>query len=222
MKVFFAAVLFLCSSLSYAQNDSTVFFIERNGLFEWKFVLSTDLKIYGLTKCDTVKNPYYQEIKIRWIKCPKTKYTRAGFRIDTSDIQGKFLIAMNFPLPQHLFIYENRNYLFECNNNYLYPGKVFVLESYIHKWNGADYVDLSSTGTVSDSLTRIDLKTRNQHIVTITGSIPRVFLEGDFNGDFHSDFVLAQGNSFKMYVSNNGSFIPIRCKMTFGDIVPKF
>ncbi|WP_018344648.1 hypothetical protein [Cytophaga aurantiaca] len=222
MKVFFATVLFLCSSLSYAQNDSTVFFIERDGVFEWTFVLSTDFKIYALSKCDMVKNNSYQEIKIKWIKVPKTEFTRAGYRIDTSDIKGAFLIGANFPLPNHFYVYENRDYLFECNNNYLYPGKVFVLESYIHKWKGADYIDLSSTGTVSDGLTRIDLKTRNQPIITITGSIPRVVLEGDFNGDFHSDFVLIQGDVYKMYVSNNGSFTRIRCKMMFGDIVPEF
>lgn len=222
MKLFFATVLFLCYAISYAQKDSTVFFIERNGVFEAPFILSTDYKIYGLSKCDTCKNASYKEIKIRWIKSPKSKFTRAGFIIDTSDIQGVFLIGANFELPRNFYVHEKRNYLFECNNNYLYPGKVFVLESYILKWNGADYIDLSSSGTVSDSLTKIDLKTRNQSITTITGSIPRVLLEGRFNGDFSSDFVLAQGDSYKIYLSKNESFYPIKCKFLFGDIVAEF
>lgn len=222
MKLFFATLLFLLYSISYAQNDSTIFFIELNGVYVKPLALSTDFKVYGLSKTDTSKKASYKEIKIRWIKSPKTDLERAGFRIDASGIQGIFLVAVNFPLPEHFYIHENRNYLFECNNNYLYPGKTFVLESYIHKWNGADYIDLSSSGTVSDSLTKIDLKTRNQPIITITGFIPKVVLEGHFNGDWVSDFVLVEGDLYKLYLSKNLSFTAINCKFLQGDIVPEF
>ncbi len=222
MKTFFTSVLFFLYGISYSQNDSTVIFIEKNGIFTSPIQLPKGFKLLGLLKNDTSQSKYYNEIKINWLKSPKTELTHAGFRIETSTIQGLFIIAINFDLPKHFYVNDNRAYLFECNNNYLYPGKTFILESYIHKWNGADYVDLSSSGIVSDSLTKIDIKARNKTIATITGAIPKVIIEGRFNGDGASDFVLAQGNSYKMYVSNNNSFKTIKCKFILADIVPEF
>lgn len=47
-------------------------------------------------------------------------------------------------------------------------------------------------------------------------------MEGYFNEDGLSDFVLSEGNIFKMYLSKNSIYKPIDCRFIVGEIVPEF